>query len=78
MARGFIGNIQKEVQKQSSVNPKLSLEQPTSTPSSATTSTDVPANAEQPNKKKWLMPVLIGGGVLVIGILTYVLLKKNK
>jgi len=34
--------------------------------------------AEQPKKKKWLMPVLIGGGVLVIGILTYVLLKKNK
>jgi hypothetical protein len=77
MARGFIGNIQKEVQKQSSENPKLSLEQPTSTPTNATT-TNVPATAEQPKKKKWLMPVLIGGGVLVIGILTYVLLKKKK
>jgi len=78
MARGLIGNIQKEAQRQSSINPKLSLEQPTGDTTGATTSNDVNAPAEQPKKKKWLMPVLIGGGVLVVGILAYVLLKKKK
>lgn len=76
MARGFIGNIQKEVQRLSLEQGKASA--PSTTPSSASSTTPAPALAEQPKKKKWLMPVLIGGGVLVIGILTYVLLKKNK
>ena len=75
MPRGLIGNIQKEAKRQNSVNPKLSLEQP----ASATTDTpaDKPATAEQPKKKKWVMPVLIGSGVLVVGILVFVLLKKK-
>jgi len=75
MARGFVGNIVKEAQRQSSVNPKLSLEQTTTT---SATEVTTPAPAEQPKKKKWLRPVLIGGGVLIVGILTYVLLKRNK
>ena len=76
MPRGFIGNFQKEAKRQNSVNPKLSLEQP----ASATTDTpsDKPATDEQPKKKKWVMPVLIGVGVIVVGILTYVLLKRKK
>jgi hypothetical protein len=75
MARGFIGNIQKEAQRLSLEQGEASAPSTTTPPASAT---DVTAPIEQPKKKKWLMPVLIGGGVLVIGILTYVLLKKNK
>jgi hypothetical protein len=72
MARGLIGNIQKEAQRQSNVNPKLSLEEGKA-PAPTTNAT-----AEQPKKKKWFMPVVIGGGVLIVGILTYVLLKRKK
>ena len=75
MARGFIGNIQKEAQR-------LSLEQgkasETSTATPPASAIDVTAPVEQPKKKKWLMPVVIGGGVLIVGILTYILLKKKK
>jgi len=81
MARGFIGNIQKEAQRQGvSLKNKLNIEKEVEVPKSATTPTDVPAPApiEQPKNKKWLMPVLIGGGVLVVGILAYVLLKRKK
>jgi hypothetical protein len=84
MAKGLIGTIQKEAQRQNSINPKLSLEEGKASASSTTTSpasaptTDATAPAEQPKKKKWLMPVLIGGGVLIVGILAYVLLKRKK
>ena len=71
----FLGKAQIEALKKGASNIKSDVV--TDAPASATT-TNVPATAEQPKKKKWLMPVLIGGGVLVIGILTYVLLKKNK
>jgi len=60
--------------------PTTSAPAPASTtpaPAPAST-TDTPAPAEQPKKKKWLMPVVIGGGVLVVGILAYVLLKRKK
>ena len=85
MARGFIGTIQKQAlaQKLSLEEGKASAPSSTSSPSSAPSSasaTDItaPASAEQPKKKKWVMPVVIGGGVLVVGILTYVLLKRKK
>jgi len=68
MARGLIGNIQKEVQR-------LSLEE-----GKASAPSTIPINttAKEPKKKKWFMPVVIGGGVLIVGILTYVLLKRKK
>ena len=49
----------------------------TSATTTDTTTTDTTAPAEQPKKKKWVMPVLIGSGVLVVGILVFVLLKKK-
>jgi len=73
MARGFIGNIQKEAQRLSLEQGKASA--PSTSPASAT---DVTAPIEQSKKKKWLMPVVIGGGVLIVGILAYVLLKRKK
>jgi hypothetical protein len=75
MARGFIGNIQKEAQRLSLEQGKAPAPSTANPPASAI---DVTAPIEQPKKKKWLMPVVIGGGVLIIGILTYVLLKKKK
>jgi hypothetical protein len=52
-------------------NPKLSIEKENEAFTSAI------STAEQPKKKKWLIPVVIGGGVLVVGILTYILLKRK-
>jgi hypothetical protein len=77
-----IQDIQRQAIKESANNTAPNVE--TSTPASTTDATanapttDTPAPAEQTKKKKWVMPVIIGGGVLVVGILAYVLLKRKK
>jgi len=68
-------DIQRQAIKESANNNAPNVGTPTPAPAPTT---DTPAPTEQPKKKKWVMPVVIGGGVLVVGILAYVLLKRKK
>jgi hypothetical protein len=64
--RAFFSKEQIEALKKSASNTPPASETPPANPP-----------AEEPKKKKWVMPVLIGSGVLVVGILVFVLLKKK-
>jgi hypothetical protein len=73
-------DIQRQAVKEGATNTaSASTTVPTTDTTATATTTDTTATApiEQPKKKKWVMPVLIGSGVLVVGILVFVLLKKK-
>ena len=78
MARGFIGNIQKEaqVQRLSLKGNKFNIENENELPTSATPETST-TSVIQPKKKNFLIPIAIGGGVLVIGVLLYFAFRKK-
>jgi len=79
MARGFIGNIQKQAQvgrlSLKGVN-KFNIEKENELPTSTTLETST-TSAIQPKKKNFLIPIAIGGGVLVIGVLLYFTFRKK-
>jgi len=78
MARGFIGNIQKQAQvgrlSLKGIN-KFNIENENELPTSATLETST-TSAIQPKKKNLLIPIAIGG-VLVIGVLLYFAFRKK-
>lgn len=72
--------------KQKVVESKLKSEQQSKPSSSSSVGVGVGVSNNQSNqqlptetkKNKWVLPVAIGGGILIVGVLAYFILRKKK